>query len=562
MRLKISALLIFFLVSLPCYADFSQLTFYGFDQEALSKEGKEGLDHIFAGDLFRSAIPLSIFLESQGSIFGWIKAIYYASSPQNQFMVYGRLPSPKTRQPGTLSFVPVSLGNSVIRRRGIYLFNENCFSCHAGVVRGIVTAGLGNSHVDQVSLSADIKKLADLSDVADVADARQPDRSQEEEEEFRDLIEYAKTLMLPTFKYAKSRGDNLGPFSVWKMLSRLIDPEKKGLLTYSSRETAPLDPWFNSLSLPPVDPNPWWHLKYKTNCYRYGDATPYDANHFSGNFTHPHPRVNEEHKTHVGLVSKALAFARETTSPPYPSKLNNAQVERGRKLFHGEIPISNGRSLSCYRCHGSYERDERFTDLSNPGGWIVHYESTDPPSPPKDVGTDLAYSDLLMSFGRLEEAIGQLKTFYERRGESELIPHSRIPRRSGYLPPPLVGVWASAPYFHNGSVPTMELVLNSSKRPEIWKRNNEDPFSYDLQNVGLPYSMVTKDRYEQLSKEAMEEDLMSQTRIDFRAIYDTRDFGRANRGHLFGDTMTDEERLSVIEFLKSLSGPNMTPYSN
>lgn len=550
MMLKISALLVFFILSFPCHAGFSQLTFYGFDQETLSQEGREGLDHIFAGDLFRSAIPLSIFMESQGSVFGWIKAIYSASSPQNQFMVYGRLPSPKTRQQGTLSFVPVSLGNSVIRRHGVYLFNENCFSCHAGVVRGIVTAGLGNSHVDQVSLYADIKKLADLSDV------RQPDRSQEEEEEFRDLIEYAKTLMLPTFKYAKSRGDNLGPFSVWKMLSRLIDPEKKGLLTYPSSVTAPLDPWFNSLSLPPVDPNPWWHLKYKTNCYRYGDATPYDANHFSGNFTHPHPRVNEEHNAHVGLVSKALAFARETTSPPYPAQLNTVKVERGRKLFHGEVNISNGQTLSCYRCHGTYERDEKFRDLSNPGGWIVRYESTDP----KNVGTDLAYSELLMSLGRLEEAVGRLKTFYEQRGESELIPHSRIPRRKGYLPPPLVGVWASAPYFHNGSVPTVDLVLNSYKRPEIWKRNNEDPLSYDLQNLGLTYSIVTNAQYEQLSKEAMEEDLMSQTRIDFRAIYDTRDFGRANRGHPFGDAMTDEERGAVIEFLKSLSGLNMTPH--
>jgi len=30
----------------------------------------------------------------------------------------------------------------------------------------------------------------------------------------------------------------------------------------------------------------------------------------------------------------------------------------------------------------------------------------------------------------------------------------------GYMPPPLDGIWATAPYFHNGSVPSVELVLN------------------------------------------------------------------------------------------------------
>ncbi len=546
--------MIFFLLSFPCHADFNRLTFHGFDQETLSKEGREGLDHIFAGDIFRSALPISIFMESQGSLFGWIEALYNANSRENQFIVYGRLPSPQTRELGTLPYytrklIPVSLGNSVIRRHDVYLFNDNCFSCHAGVVRGIVTAGLGNSHVDQVSLYADLKKLVAFSDF------RKPHQSEQEEQEFGDLMEHAKTVMIPTFKYAKSRGDNLGPFNVWKVLSRLTDPRNRGLLSYPSSGAAPLDPWFNSLSLPPIDPNPWWHLKYKTNCYRYGDATPYDASHFSVNFTHPHPRVNEERRAHVSMVSKALAFARETTPPPYPLQLNAEKVERGRKFFHGEVNISNSQTLSCYRCHGIYERDERFRDLSNPGGWIVRYESTSA----KNVGTDLAYSELLMSFGRLEEIGGQLKAFYEQRGETELTPRFHIPRRSGYVPPPLVGVWASAPYFHNGSVPTVELVLNSRKRPEIWKRNNEDPFSYDLKNLGFPYAIVARDKYEELSREALQQDLLSETRIDFRAIYDTRDFGRSNGGHQFGDAMTDEERSAVIEFLKSLSGPNMTP---
>src|SRR2546425_11108896 len=40
----------------------------------------------------------------------------------------------------------------------------------------------------------------------------------------------------------------------------------------------------------------------------------------------------------------------------------------------------------------------------------------------------------------------------------------------GYLAQPLHGVRASAPYFHNGSVPTVWGVLKSSSRPLFWRR--------------------------------------------------------------------------------------------
>ena len=42
---------------------------------------------------------------------------------------------------------------------------------------------------------------------------------------------------------------------------------------------------------------------------------------------------------------------------------------------------------------------------------------------------------------------------------------------NGYIAPPLDGVWITAPYFHNGSVPTIEAVLNSKFRPTYWTRD-------------------------------------------------------------------------------------------
>ncbi len=42
--------------------------------------------------------------------------------------------------------------------------------------------------------------------------------------------------------------------------------------------------------------------------------------------------------------------------------------------------------------------------------------------------------------------------------------------RVGYQAPPLDGIWATAPYLHNGSVPTLHALLLSSTRPARFTR--------------------------------------------------------------------------------------------
>ena len=63
---------------------------------------------------------------------------------------------------------------------------------------------------------------------------------------------------------------------------------------------------------------------------------------------------------------------------------------------------------------------------------------------------------------------------------------------AGYQAPPLDGVWATAPYFHNGSVPTLAGVLNSKSRPKLYTRSfKTDEADYDKEKVGWK---VTGDR--------------------------------------------------------------------
>jgi hypothetical protein len=117
-----------------------------------------------------------------------------------------------------------------------------------------------------------------------------------------------------------------------------------------------------------------------------------------------------------------------------------------------------------------------------------------------------------------------------------MVPNDPFP---GYMPPPLDGIWATAPFLHNGSVPNIELVLNSAARPAVWKRASMDSAIFDETTLGFPYIELG---YGQ--DKAVEEEK------DF--IYDTRYWSQSNAGHNFGDHLSNSERRAVIEYLKTL----------
>lgn len=107
-----------------------------------------------------------------------------------------------------------------------------------------------------------------------------------------------------------------------------------------------------------------------------------------------------------------------------------------------------------------------------------------------------------------------------------------------YAAPPLRGVWATAPYFHNGSVPTLEGVVNSSRRPKIFRVLGTERENYDTVAVGLKV-------------ESFDSAPANLPRADVARIYDTTRAGMTNTGHLFGDALSEAERRDLLEFLKS-----------
>ncbi len=59
------------------------------------------------------------------------------------------------------------------------------------------------------------------------------------------------------------------------------------------------------------------------------------------------------------------------------------------------------------------------------------------------------------------------KSWFSKEETGWLGDNYKVKETAGYQAPPLDGIWATAPYLHNGSVPTLYHVLNSKVRPKL-----------------------------------------------------------------------------------------------
>ena len=102
---------------------------------------------------------------------------------------------------------------------------------------------------------------------------------------------------------------------------------------------------------------------------------------------------------------------------------------------------------------------------------------------------------------------------------------------NGYKADMLHGVWAQAPYLHNGSVPTLGHLLCSETRPRRFLRGN---LRYDEALVGFEWSIRPSARYGPNDTILVKE-------------YDTSVAGKANTGHTYGgDLCPDTGGLDPI----------------
>jgi len=112
---------------------------------------------------------------------------------------------------------------------------------------------------------------------------------------------------------------------------------------------------------------------------------------------------------------------------------------------------------------------------------------------------------------------------------------SHFKKTNGYANHPLDGIWARSPYLHNGSVPTLRDLLESSEnRPSIFYRGSK---KFDWQRVGY-----------QSYPDAETPQETGLTR------YDTGKLGSKNTGHegkAYGTHLSAYEKDAIVEYMKT-----------
>jgi mono/diheme cytochrome c family protein len=207
-------------------------------------------------------------------------------------------------------------------------------------------------------------------------------------------------------------------------------------------------------------------------------------------------------------VEDVLRFFAAYEPPRFPGTIDTVLAAEGEALYRRR----------CAGCHGSVEvRDGRARLTMFPNRLV----------PQDSIGSDparwQAVSDAL---------VGAIRS----SGEASFIDAART---GGYVAPPLSGVWATAPYLHNGSVPTLWQLLRPDERPERFYVGGH---RLDFERVGIRGTLDSTGtwRYPEGYRP-----------WSTPILVDTRRRGLGHGGHerQFA-ALSDEQCRELIEFLK------------
>lgn len=364
---------------------------------------------------------------------------------------------------------------------GEYLVAPNCMQCHAQVFEGKLYIGMGNSFADfTMGQKLNPQSFIMLENLLKKG-------SPKKYEAARSFLEVSKTIapLLSTQVRGVNSADRLAA-----VLAAHRDP-----VTFKWNPQSLLDIPSDVI---PSDVPAWWLLKKKHAMFYNGFGRG-DFGRFlmASNLLTVHD--TSESREVDSHISDVLAYIYSLEPPHYPKAINKPLARQGELLF-----ITN-----CSKCHGKYGSKEEYPNL------LI---------PEQVIKTD---SFLFKNNYQNPQFINWFNSSWFAQGDHP----ARLEPFNGYIAPPLDGVWSTSPYLHNGSVPTLEAVLNSKIRPKYWQRDFDDPV-YDYEKIGWKYT--------------------TQPAPAGTAVYNTDLPGYGNYGHYFGDKLGDKERKAIIEYLKTL----------
>jgi hypothetical protein len=259
--------------------------------------------------------------------------------------------------------------------------------------------------------------------------------------------------------------------------------------------------------------------------------------------------------------------------------VHKIQVPRWEKVFAGipELEVNQqsairGRQIYENSCRGCHESNQ----FVGPAKELRMYKMM----PLKELGTDpMAAENAVKAVGTIQfedsifKGVGGVKArYYERynvspeqqaameyrslRGqeffrdtlngyneqEKNGLDYGNVPVGTGYKARHLAGVWATPPYLHNGSVPSIWMLLQpEDKRPKVFNQKDKE---YNPNTLGFVYER--KKNFFGRPKGCGK---------DEAGCFDVSIVGNSNKGHsgkYYGTELSDSDKRSLIEYLKVL----------
>ena len=266
---------------------------------------------------------------------------------------------------------------------------------------------------------------------------------------FEDLSSASGFRLRGPFQFSYARG-TIDPINPFTYLMSMRDPD------LNLRSPVPL-PYSKDVC---SDPPAWWLLKRKKTRDWTGAIDVRSTRIDMANLLSPFNGADHV-KKHEPVFADIAAFLLTVQPPKYPFPVDRTKAARGQVLF----------AEHCQKCHGTKESyPNKVIALDKIGTDPILCQSRDRPQ-------------LADHFNKswLAKEVGPDGTLIQ------------LTESIGYQAPPLDGIWATAPYFHNGSAPTVYHVLKSTMRPKYHTRSyrgaKED---YDQKLLGLKIAVLDK----------------------------------------------------------------------
>lgn len=288
----------------------------------------------------------------------------------------------------------------------------------------------------------------------------------------------------------------------------------------------------------PADSKPavWWNVKYKNRWLSDGSVVsgnPIFTNILWNEIGRGTDLVSLEAwlQENAPVIQEITTAVFSSEAPRFTdffpaSKIDISLAKQGEQIFN----------KTCARCHGHYDKAwglpnaEQLSPEEQLRTTVVRYKSQ---TPVEEVGTDpYRYRGM--------KSLEQLNNLAISKKNGIL-----IRAQEGYVPPPLVGIWARWPYFHNNSVPSLCAVLTAGQeRPRFYYSGEalNPATDFDADCNGYPLGAATPAAWKTSEH-----------------LYDTRKAGMGNQGHdedIFlengRELLLPEQKRALIQFLQTL----------